>query len=361
MTAAVALLSPFASPSVRGNAVTAERIARGLSERGLPLRMWDLSATPEPVIQDAVQAFAPALVHALHAFRVGPLALRLARRAEVPLVVTMTGTDANHDLFDPARAAAVRRVLEGAAAVTVFHESIGARIAAALPDIGGRLLVVPQSVFFEEDERDAGAPLPPAGPGPVVLFPAGIRMVKNPLFPLSLLDRLRPRYPGLALVYVGPALDEGEAEALRRALRSRPWARWLGPVPHRVMPHLFAQADVVLNCSLSEGGMANSVLEALTLGRAVLASDIDGNRSLVEDGVTGFTFATPEEFVAKADRLLADASLRQRLGEAGRARVLARFGRARELDGYLALYARLVPALGAIAPATGEAAPSWRS
>jgi glycosyltransferase involved in cell wall biosynthesis len=101
----------------------------------------------------------------------------------------------------------------------------------------------------------------------------------------------------------------------------------------------------VLNCSISEGGMANSVLEALALGRAVLASDIEGNRSLVEDGVTGFLFGTPEEFARKLEALLGDPSLRLRLGAAGRERVTTRFSPARELDGYLATYARLAPAL----------------
>jgi glycosyltransferase involved in cell wall biosynthesis len=98
---------------------------------------------------------------------------------------------------------------------------------------------------------------------------------------------------------------------------------------------------VVLNCSISEGGMANSVLEALALGRAVLASDIEGNRSLIEDGVTGLLFASPEEFLERADRLAADPGLRRRLGAAGRERVLARYSPERELDGYLAVYARL--------------------
>src|SRR5688572_28444346 len=109
----VALLSPFAFPSVRGNAVTVERIARGLRERGVTLRVWDLSALDDATVAAEVDEYAPSLIHAFHAFRVGPLALRLSRRAEIPLVVTLTGTDANHDLFDPARAPVVRRVLEG--------------------------------------------------------------------------------------------------------------------------------------------------------------------------------------------------------------------------------------------------------
>ncbi len=346
MHAHVALITPFAFPSVRGNAVTVERVAQGLRSRGVDLRVWDLSVAPDALVEQQVSDFRPTLIHAFHVFRTGPVALRLARRAEVPLLVTITGTDANHDLFDPERAAIVRRVLEGAASITVFHECIAARIAQALPDLSARVLVVPQSASFGDSDGGslAGAP-DGAAEGRRLLFPAGIRMVKNPRFPLVPLDRIVPRCPGLELVYVGPILDPREGEMLFEALRSRPWARYLGARPHHRMGGLFRGAAVVLNCSISEGGMANSVLEALALGRAVLASNIEGNRSLVEDDVTGLLYDTAEEFALKADRLLRDSALRRRLGEAGRERVTARFSPARELEGYLAVYARLAPAL----------------
>src|SRR2546422_6407579 len=147
--ARVAVLTPFAFPSVRGNAITAERIVAGLRERGEEVSVWDLSATAEADIAGEVEACRPALVHAFHAYRSGPLALRLARRLEVPLVVTLTGTDANHELLDPEHAPTVRRVLEGASALVVFHDSIRARITAALPDLASRLVVIPQAARLD--------------------------------------------------------------------------------------------------------------------------------------------------------------------------------------------------------------------
>jgi hypothetical protein len=263
----------------------------------------------------------------------------------VPLLVTVTGTDVNEDLLDPDSAPVVRRVLEGAAAISVFDESMATAIVEALPATAARLVVVPQSVVFEA--VSGNWPLTAAlqrAPGPIILFPAGIRKVKRPTMPLEPLGRLLPEYPTLELIYVGPIIDPAEGEELLGLLAAHPWARHLGAVPHSRMPALFELADVVLNCSLSEGGMTNSVLEALALGRAVLASDIAGNRSLVEEGVTGFLFNTPEAMVAKADRLLKDPDLRARLGEAGRERVNARFSPDREIDGYLATYTRLTPA-----------------
>jgi glycosyltransferase involved in cell wall biosynthesis len=341
----IALLTPFAFPSVRGNAVTVDRIARGLTARGLNVRTWDCSVQDDATVAADVEAFRPALVHGFHAWRVGPLALRLARRAEVPLVITLTGTDANYDLFDPERAAATRRVLEGAARIVVFDDSIARRVAGALPDLAARLVTVPQAAALPRDEPfDLAGAWPGLPSGRVLfLFPGGLRPVKRPRMPLRPFDAVAARHPELRLLYVGPVLDDHEGAALREALATRPWARHVGAVPHRRMASVLAQADVVLNCSESEGGMPNSVLEALACARAVVAADIDGNRSLIEHERTGLLFHDEAELADAAERLLRDPALRQRLGAAGRARVNTAFSPAREIDGYVAVYRALLP------------------
>src|SRR6266567_3942529 len=281
-TRRVAMLTPFAFPSPSGNAVTVERIASGLSARGMEPRVWDLSAGDAATVEREVCQWRPDLVHAFHAFHAGPLGARVARLLGLPLVVTLTGTDANHDLADAQRGPTVREVLEGAAAITVFHRSIGARVSAA-------------------------------------------------------------RHEGFELHYVGPVLDAAEGAKLFLGLAGRPWCRYLGAVPHARMPALLRAADVVLNCSISEGGMSNSVLEALTLGRPVLASDIEGNRALIEDGVTGLLFSDASELASQAVRLLDDVELRARLGAEGQSRA-AGFRPEAEIDGYVRLFDTLVPA-----------------
>ncbi|PYO44660.1 MAG: glycosyl transferase family 1, partial [Candidatus Rokuibacteriota bacterium] len=250
----------------------------------------------------------------------------------------------NHELLDPEHAPVVRRVLEGAAAVTAFDASIGEHVAAVLPDLRARLVTVPQAVRFaaaEPFDLEARWRLP--ADRLLFVLPAGIRPVKAPRRPLGPFDRVVAAEPRVRLLYVGPVLEAAEGEALARALGSRPWARHLGPIPHGSIPSLLEGADVVLNCSISEGGMANSVLEAMALGRAVLAADIPGNRALVEPEVTGLLFGTDAELEAGALRLARDASLRARLGAAGRARVSERYAPEREIEGYLDVYRRLIP------------------
>jgi len=337
MTSRVAMIAPVPLTSPTGNGVTVARVADRLAACGVEVRVRHAA---EGHADDERAQWTPDVVHAFHAFRSGPLAREVAGARGVPLIVTLTGTDVSHDLPHAERGAVVRDVLRAAAAVTVFHESVAEVVRAALPAIAPRLAVVAQSVSGP----------PPAGPGapaidgdPCLLFPAGIRPVKRPLLPLAALDELATRRPDVRLWYVGPVLDPEEHARLERELAGRPWARYLGAVPHAEMPGLLAAADVVLNCSVSEGGMANAVLEALAQGRAVLAADIPGNRSLITDGVTGLLFDSPAALARGAERLAADPALRQRLGEAGRRLVRERFSPAAELSGYLAVYARVAP------------------
>jgi glycosyltransferase involved in cell wall biosynthesis len=335
------MLTPVGAPAGRGNAVTVDRIVRGLSERGVDARVWDLSASAEPDVLAGVLAARPCLVHAFHAYRTGPLALEAARRLAVPLVVTLTGTDANEDLVEPGREA-VARVLTAAAAITVFHRSITARLAAVMPQVVPRVTEIPQAVAFARtDPVDLAALWSLPSDRLLVLFPGGIRRVKRPLLALRGLEPVAARHPGLRLAYTGPVLEPAEGDALLGALRSRPWARHLGTIPHAQMASLLTQADVVVNSSVSEGGMANAVLEALALGRAVLASAIDGNRSLIDHDVTGLLFTDQDDLTTQAERLAADSALRTRLGAAGRARIERDHPRHREIDAYLDLYRSL--------------------
>jgi glycosyltransferase involved in cell wall biosynthesis len=340
MTLRVAVLAPTPLESPRGNAVTVARVVRALRARGLEVSVWEAAGGPEPLAE--ARRMAPALVHAFHAYRAGPPGRALAEACRAPLVVTLTGTDVSEHLAGPSTATVVRGVLRGAAAVTAFHESVAAAVRAAVPETAGRLAVVPQSVSFEPPPPTPEPPGPALSGRPCILFPAGIRSIKRPRMPLGPLDRVVRRRPDTRLWYVGPALDTEEVRRLEQALAPRGWARYVGAVPHHRMPALLGAADIVLNCSASEGGMANAVLEALAEGRAVLAADIPGNRSVIEDGVTGLLFGSEVELADKTERLAADAELRQRLGEAGRRLVSARFTPEVETAGYLAVYARVV-------------------
>jgi glycosyltransferase involved in cell wall biosynthesis len=74
-------------------------------------------------------------------------------------------------------------------------------------------------------------------------------------------------------------------------------------------------------------GIPTTVEEAMALGIPVVAANVGGVREIVQDGETG-SLVPPrdsEALVAATEPLLDDAALRQRFGEAARARAVAEF------------------------------------
>jgi glycosyltransferase involved in cell wall biosynthesis len=109
----------------------------------------------------------------------------------------------------------------------------------------------------------------------------------------------------------------------------------------RDVPACLAAADVVALPSLHEG-LGVAALEAMAAARPVVASRVGGLAEAVVDGETGL-LVRPADATSLAHalrRLAADPALRARFGEAGRARVRARYTAARMADGTLACYGK---------------------
>jgi len=293
----------------------------------------------------ALRDLRPHLVHAFHARKGGAAYLRHALPEDPPLVVTLTGTEVHRDLADPERADEVREALLAARAVLSHGRALLAAAEAAVPAVRGRTLLVPKGVLLPrrrpgyDPRRVARLPRDAF----VFLLPAGVREVKDPAFAVEPLARLRAEEPRVAFLHAGEGIEPAAGEALRAALRGRPWARSLGAVPLARMGSLYAAADVVLNTSRAEG-LANSLLEAQAAGRPVLASDIPANREAVPPGRTGLLYRAGDagSFLRAARRLLRDARLRARLGRAGRARAERNFSPDAEADALVAAYRRVV-------------------
>ncbi|MFQ5882662.1 MAG: glycosyltransferase [Candidatus Methylomirabilales bacterium] len=341
----IAMVTPSSYPSFRGNSVTVERIASGLRERGHSVAIYSLEAFQDRrEIPSAIWAFGPDLVHGFHAFASGGLVAAAARGGGVPALVTITGTDVNHDLFHPERRGKVVEVLKLAQGIVAFHESIQEKLLKDIPELHGKIRVIRQTVACEEKPDDYRARW---GLGPrhvIFLLPAGIRRVKNLPFCLPPLSRLQSRYPDLCVLYAGPVLEEKEGRRLLRLLAGKGWARYLGEVPHEEICSMLRVVDVVVNSSLSEGGMSNALLEAMSRGVAVLASDIEGNRSIILDEVDGLLFASEEDFEQKAERLILDPDFRWHLGRQAKAKIEREFSREREIDAYEHFYRDLLEA-----------------
>ena len=77
----------------------------------------------------------------------------------------------------------------------------------------------------------------------------------------------------------------------------------------------------LLDGSFERGKCGYKLIQYMACGLPVVASPVGVNRQIVEHGVTGFLAETPEQWEQALKTLLADADLRQSMGQAGRQKV----------------------------------------
>lgn len=102
-------------------------------------------------------------------------------------------------------------------------------------------------------------------------------------------------------------------------------------------------ADVMLHAAVSEG-FGNAVLEAQAMALPVVCTDADGLAENVIDGQTGFVVSRrhPQLLAEKLSQLARDSTLRQRMGNAGRSRVLQHFQLSAQTTKFESLYKQVL-------------------
>jgi glycosyltransferase involved in cell wall biosynthesis len=95
--------------------------------------------------------------------------------------------------------------------------------------------------------------------------------------------------------------------------------------PDRI-PALIGAMDILVHASLREG-LARALPQALIAGKPAVSYDVDGAREVVITNVTGFLLPprSTEEMAGALAQLVADGSLRERLGSEGRKRFTEQF------------------------------------
>jgi glycosyltransferase involved in cell wall biosynthesis len=183
--------------------------------------------------------------------------------------------------------------------------------------------------------------------GRVVLTAARLAPWKGVDRLIAALPAWREAVPEANLVVVGDGPERASLERLARETGVAGAVRFVGQVPHERMPLYLRAAEVFVLYSGYEG-LPHVVLEAMAAGIPVVVSHKGGLPEVVEDGVTGLLVKWGDEtaLTEAVRRVLGDAALARRLGEAGRARVERDFGWARLVERTTALLAEVVAGLG---------------
>ena len=199
----------------------------------------------------------------------------------------------------------------------------------------GRIVRIPNGV-----EPVDAPPLAPGGVARRFLYLARLAINRDPALMVRAFERLLAEVPDAELAVVGNGELEGELRRLvaemprgRERIRmegygdSAQWLRW---------------AEVVIQPSRWEG-MSNTLLEAMSAGRACVATDIPANRGVLDGGRLGL-LSPPGDDAAMAASLLRLATVpgaAAELGALARAEVRDAYGIGHVADRYLELYRSL--------------------
>lgn len=144
-----------------------------------------------------------------------------------------------------------------------------------------------------------------------------IRLVpqKRPFEILSIAREICARFRDVTFYLVG---DGPLSSELSKRIREEGLTQRVIPTGFRSDAlRIISRADIVLSASLWEG-LPYTLLEAMYCKKPIVASDIEGHRPLVLNGLTGYLASSAWEFVEKITQLLERGALRKGMGEAAR-------------------------------------------
>lgn len=166
-------------------------------------------------------------------------------------------------------------------------------------------------------DRFAGAPYP-SSVDPSIAVVANLHPYKGHVRLLRALALVRTKLPAVRLVVVGEGIERQRIQALAGDLGLTDAVTFVGAVAD---PAPYVAAAHVVALTSNHEGFPNALLEAMAMGRPVVATAVGGIPELVREGVDGFlTSSHPEDVAAKLAGVLGDPALGERMGRSARKR-----------------------------------------
>ncbi|MES2770831.1 MAG: glycosyltransferase family 4 protein [Pseudomonadota bacterium] len=150
---------------------------------------------------------------------------------------------------------------------------------------------------------------------------------KGHAFIIHAMDELVRLCPTAALLICGDG-NAAEVAAVQRLRDASAVAQRIVLQGHRQdIAHLLAQAKVLVLPSQEQESFGYTAAEAMSCGCPVVVTEVGGLPEVVDDGGSGYVVprADASALVARIAALLQDETLRQRMGDAGKARYHALF------------------------------------
>ncbi|RJF72004.1 glycosyltransferase family 4 protein [Deinococcus cavernae] len=264
---------------------------------------YPMMLAPGPLLTSKLPLRDLEVVHTMHPFLAGQLALRWAWHAGAPVVYTAHTQYEQYLHYAPMPKRVSRAVVRPH--VAAFARRVGRVLAPGRAMIDmlrqygyqGQVDLFPNPVnlraFQKADGHDLRAQYHIPADVPLVMSLGRLAPEKNLGVMLHAFEQARASRPELRLLVVGDGPSRAELQN-----QSREGVTFTGPIPYERVPQALAAADVFLTASTSEV-LPMSMIEALAARTPLVAAQSPAALDLIEEGVNGTVRApTPEALAA---------------------------------------------------------------
>lgn len=270
----------------------------------------------------------PDLIHAHFSYPDGFGMIGLAKKWNIPLVISALGTIERKVAYEGTYTSRqIIKAMNFADKVLSVSEDLKLHIV----NLGineNKVIVVPNGVDTEkfkpagkENSRKLlNLPLDKN----IILFVGALRSIKGVDYLIEAAKNFVDSNTELYLV----GRDDGLKKSLKKMAQDfkiTDFIKFIGPVNHEDIPLWISASDILVLPSLSEG-RPNVVLEALACEVPVVATDVGGIPELIINGETGYLVPAknPLELSEKVNKLLGDENQREKMGKFGRKSIIQR-------------------------------------
>lgn len=135
---------------------------------------------------------------------------------------------------------------------------------------------------------------------------------------------LRNKYPKIVLLLTREGLYSNELKEFVRSEGVQNHVIFTGDIDNSYVP--LKICNIYTHITLGEGGLSLALLEAMVLGKPIIATSVGGIPEVIEDNINGLLVKPDPEIVAeKIEELIKNKEFAQRLGENAKKTVEERF------------------------------------
>jgi phosphatidylinositol alpha-mannosyltransferase len=210
------------------------------------------------------------------------------------------------------------------------NRKLAGRIAVSVPArdyaskyVSGEFTVIPNGVDLRHFNRGV-KPMPGYDDGKVnILFVGRLEKRKGCNYLIDAYARLKKKYPNIRLIIVGPGVNLRRRYELKVRFKRLKDVVFTGGVRYEELPRYYQAADIFCAPATGKESFGIVLLEAMALGKPIVATSNEGYASVVTHGEQGF-LVPPGNSRALAESLelfINSPELRRRCGATGIASV----------------------------------------